>query len=673
MATVPTSDMEDMMKNMDTSLRTGVSKALNTLAGAGDGTLDLAAKVEKYFKSLKDSADLMKDSKTEEALDKLTSIYKSQKDLIGEIGQVSGLSKKEQSALKDAIKETATEAKDMTKVIDGTKKAMAAMKETMASVNQIGGMLNKSMGDSFTAASALKGAMAGVAFATGDIKGGVIATLEASEMMIEGIGKVQSGFRDTALAIVTAGVSDNIKQDFDKTKGFVSTAIQEMNADFAETAESTERIMMELSGVGFKNLNVDMVAATRELYLMGKSLNMSTSQVASMAGTLTKEFGYTWNQSKNIIMSVAEASKNANVTQAEYAQTLISTADRLKDYNVSWKDIDKNMKDATEKGLGWSRSVAYATEMSSGLARQDLGRRAFMSRELGFGQGDILGAAAMRKYEPGSDDTRKFLEKMLEKTGGSASEITRLKGGSIEDREKAFGMAQKAAMASGLDERVVMEALGLVKQKQDPTLEEMKGVNNKLSSMGKMYSDALTTNEQMKKLGRMADYATSSIGITISDKDKSVLALSREMKELQAKILAKESELEKEKSSKTNIFHTQENKEANIAALEFELESLDTKKENLEKKIKETKHSGGEIRKFHGGGEVPAILESGEFVINKRASQEIGYDTLSRMNSGGSAGGNTFNVNVDLNVNRLKELVNMWFEETFRNGMRSFR
>ena len=46
-------------------------------------------------------------------------------------------------------------------------------------------------------------------------------------------------------------------------------------------------------------------------------------------------------------------------------------------------------------------------------------------------------------------------------------------------------------------------------------------------------------------------------------------------------------------------------------------------------------HTGGRV--FGNGGEVPAYLQGGEYVINRRSSQNIGYDNLNRMNSTGSA------------------------------------
>ena len=48
---------------------------------------------------------------------------------------------------------------------------------------------------------------------------------------------------------------------------------------------------------------------------------------------------------------------------------------------------------------------------------------------------------------------------------------------------------------------------------------------------------------------------------------------------------------------------------------------------------------------FHSGGEVPAVLEAGEFVFQKPAVQRIGRGNLERMNSSGSVG-DTYNIQI---------------------------
>jgi hypothetical protein len=56
-------------------------------------------------------------------------------------------------------------------------------------------------------------------------------------------------------------------------------------------------------------------------------------------------------------------------------------------------------------------------------------------------------------------------------------------------------------------------------------------------------------------------------------------------------------------------------------------------------------HNGGYVwPRFHRGGEVPAILQSGEFVMSRAAVGRLGRQTLSALNSGGGTGGLTVNV-----------------------------
>ena len=48
---------------------------------------------------------------------------------------------------------------------------------------------------------------------------------------------------------------------------------------------------------------------------------------------------------------------------------------------------------------------------------------------------------------------------------------------------------------------------------------------------------------------------------------------------------------------------------------------------------------GGFIEGFGGGDRVPAVLERGEFVLNKEAVQNIGVNNLSELNAGKNSGG----------------------------------
>jgi hypothetical protein len=62
-------------------------------------------------------------------------------------------------------------------------------------------------------------------------------------------------------------------------------------------------------------------------------------------------------------------------------------------------------------------------------------------------------------------------------------------------------------------------------------------------------------------------------------------------------------------------------------------------------------HSGGLIPAFAGGGEVPMLGQSGEFVLNRAATASLGVGALNALNSGrGSVGTQnyTFNIEIDL-------------------------
>lgn len=56
--------------------------------------------------------------------------------------------------------------------------------------------------------------------------------------------------------------------------------------------------------------------------------------------------------------------------------------------------------------------------------------------------------------------------------------------------------------------------------------------------------------------------------------------------------------------------------------------------------------TGGVVDGFGGGDKVPALLERGEFVLNKEAVQNIGIDNLENLNAQRSGGG----VNISFNA-----------------------
>jgi len=61
-------------------------------------------------------------------------------------------------------------------------------------------------------------------------------------------------------------------------------------------------------------------------------------------------------------------------------------------------------------------------------------------------------------------------------------------------------------------------------------------------------------------------------------------------------------------------------------------------------------HTGGMVPNFAGGGEVPAILQPGEFVMQRGAVNRLGAGMLGGLNNGGSGGGGSTVVNMDVSV-----------------------
>jgi hypothetical protein len=662
-------DLESTIKNMESGLTAGIQKTISAMSNSSDaGMKQLSSTITTYLGSLKEAGDALRNNNPAEALTLMTNVMRTQKIVTDEVTAAFGANSKEAKELAEGINKTADGAKSLSKTLDGTKKTLDDSISKLKSFSQVGSALNSVFGESFVSASALKGALAAADFATGKYTEGILKSIESTNMFIVGMSKINDGWRDTALSVNAASTraAGDIKNDFDVTKGIVARTVKDMNWQFAIGAEKTQSIMTDLAANGFKNLGNDIGVATKEVFLMSKSLNMSTSQITGLAGVLTKEFKYSWNQSRDLILGLAETATKANVTQADYVQTLINSADKLKEYNVSLTDLNKMFAEGTSKSIGWSRTIAYANEMTTGLSRQDIGRRAFAAQEMGQGKGSIFGAATLLGYNSSSEQTEKYLNSMLRSTGGSSAEIKRLSGGSTEDKEKAAGMVAMAAKAGGMDERVLLEKFGLIEQKKDPVTDNLVTMNKTLGQMGETYKSAISASDTMQKMGKMADYAVSGTGIYTREADNKVYEAYKKVQVAQDKQSAAIAELRKaeERGAWGGIIGGLGKESTEAHKKELEQARKKVEKADAELKIATdkyepiaNKHSGGEIRSyFHAGGEVPAVLESGEFVMNKNASQGIGYQNLERMNSGGGGGASNISVNVDLNVNRLKGL-----------------
>lgn len=75
-------------------------------------------------------------------------------------------------------------------------------------------------------------------------------------------------------------------------------------------------------------------------------------------------------------------------------------------------------------------------------------------------------------------------------------------------------------------------------------------------------------------------------------------------------------------------------------------------------------HTGGLVPAFAGGGEVPAMLQPGEFVINRSSAQGLGLNFLNNMNKGG---GQTSQPNITMNIQI--ETTQPIDESFFRNNL----
>lgn len=61
-------------------------------------------------------------------------------------------------------------------------------------------------------------------------------------------------------------------------------------------------------------------------------------------------------------------------------------------------------------------------------------------------------------------------------------------------------------------------------------------------------------------------------------------------------------------------------------------------------------HTGGLVPAFAGGGEVPAMLNPGEFVLNRSATQGLGLNLLNSMNRGGGIAQPNITLNIEINT-----------------------
>jgi phage-related protein len=111
------------------------------------------------------------------------------------------------------------------------------------------------------------------------------------------------------------------------------------------------------------------------------------------------------------------------------------------------------------------------------------------------------------------------------------------------------------------------------------------------------------------------------------------------------------------KASKDDPIGTVVNEAANIGAVVSDTvkqvtDQLDPKKlwEGVLGQVSQAVLRIFESNKFHEGGEVPAMLRPGEYVINAGAAQSIGTPTLDAINRGQSTGSQTINQTVNLNI-----------------------
>jgi hypothetical protein len=77
----------------------------------------------------------------------------------------------------------------------------------------------------------------------------------------------------------------------------------------------------------------------------------------------------------------------------------------------------------------------------------------------------------------------------------------------------------------------------------------------------------------------------------------------------------------------------------------------------LQKMLGNRRAAGGYIPGNGMGDNVPAMLNGGEFVISKQAAQNIGYNNLQKMNSGGGGSGGASDESTSRIESKLEELV----------------
>lgn len=76
-------------------------------------------------------------------------------------------------------------------------------------------------------------------------------------------------------------------------------------------------------------------------------------------------------------------------------------------------------------------------------------------------------------------------------------------------------------------------------------------------------------------------------------------------------------------------------------------------------------HTGGMIPGYAAGGDVPALLQPGEFVMSRSATSRIGASNLAALNSGGGGGSQTVTQNFEINIKTTEPID----EKFFRNSL----
>lgn len=469
------------------------------------------------------------------------------------------------------------------------------------------------------AAGALAGPMGIAATAAMTLASGI---MEFTKMMAQARMEV-------AVLSVQMGTAGNVGEKLKQTFQLAS----ELAGKYSMKVGDVTKIMSAITMAGIKIDDAD--PALKNIIKDFTELQIGLGVTADVTQSTLKLFRQEYNIKDELLnrtLALVKASQSLNMTHSDYLRLVVNLTRGFITFGIGAMQTAHELeKAATTLGLGAERAQAYTKEMIAGPRQAGLGQRAWLAQQMGIGGGNTLAGAAMLGY--GQQTPTNLGITVIQQAIRSMGLGMEFKEGQrLRGTEEEWGQAAQIAMFAkqfGIEERTVYESLGLPVKKQVDIMgdigKDVKGIREIMTKNLKDISESRWWLQQIR-----------------SFIDKEFYGFLGKSGAEQRKILG-------------NIISTiggpMTQGIAEIGKLGYEKFKSTT--------TKERKHGGGIIGdtpRYHNGiSEIDATLLSGESVLNRNATRNLGKENIDRLNSGGVAG--STNINISVNIPVLKQYI----------------